>query len=211
MRRCADELELHYQPKLDLKSRQVVGAEALVRWCDPQQGLVPPGSFIPVAEKSDLIAKIGNWVLHEACAALARREGSLSEHFHVAVNVSPMQLEHGDLAGDVGAALAASGIPAARLQLEVTESLFIRDASAAREMLGDVVRQGVLISLDDFGTGYSNLGSLASLPLCAFKLDQSFVRDVDSKAASRSIARAVWHMADGPGEGSCGGGYRDLR
>ena len=194
------ELELHYQPKLDLVSRQIVGAEALVRWRDPKQGLVAPGSFIPVAEKSDLIAKIGNWVLHEACAALARWERGLPEHFHVAVNVSPMQFERGDLPAEVAAAVAASGIPAGRLQLEVTESLFIRDAANVTRMLDEMVRQGISISLDDFGTGYSNLGSLSSLPLCAFKLDQSFVRDVDSKPGNCAIARAVWHMADGLGK-----------
>ncbi|MDP1524656.1 MAG: EAL domain-containing protein [Rhodocyclaceae bacterium] len=191
------ELELHYQPKLDLQSREIIGAEALVRWRDPKHGLVPPGAFIPMAEKSDLIAKIGNWVLHEACTALARWEDDLPAHFHVAVNISALQFERCDLAGEVGLALATSGIPPTRLQLEVTESLFIRDATDVASTLDNVLRQGVLIALDDFGTGYSNLGTLIGLPLATFKLDQSFVRDVDSKPANSSVARAVWHLADG--------------
>lgn len=190
------ELELHYQPKLDLRTRDIVGAEALVRWRDPQHGLIPPGMFIPIAERSDLIAKIGNWVLNQACAALARWEGRLPANFHIAVNVSPLQFERGDLAGEVGTALAIGGIPPERLQLEVTESLFIRNAEEVARALNRVAELGVSIALDDFGTGYSNLGTLNTLPLDSFKLDQSFVRNVESRPASSSIAKAVWHLAD---------------
>lgn len=190
------ELELHYQPKLDLRTRDIVGAEALVRWRDPQHGLIPPGMFIPIAERSDLIAKIGNWVLNQACAALARWEGRLPEKFHVAINVSPLQFERCDLASELGAALASEGISPARLQIEVTESLFIRNTEEVARTLHEVAELGVSIALDDFGTGYSNLGTLNALPLDTFKLDQSFVRDVESKPASSSIAKAVWHMAD---------------
>lgn len=190
------ELELHYQPKLDLRTRDIVGAEALVRWRDPQHGLIPPGTFIPIAERSDLIAKIGNWVLTQACAALARWEEHLPERFHVAINVSPLQFERGDLASEVSSALAGEGISPARLQIEVTESLFIRNTEEVARTLHEVSELGVSIALDDFGTGYSNLGTLNALPLDTFKLDQSFVRDVESKPASSSIAKAVWHMAD---------------
>jgi diguanylate cyclase (GGDEF)-like protein/PAS domain S-box-containing protein len=194
------QLELHFQPKLDLATRRIVGAEALVRWRDPENGLVPPGVFIPVAEKSDLIAKIGTWVLRHACDMLARRNGSLPADFHVAVNVSPMQFERCDLAGEVARALHESGIAPERLQLEVTESIIIRDASGAAETLRRIVDLGVSVALDDFGTGYSNLGSLSRLPLDTFKLDQSFVRGLDSDNANASIAKSVWHLADGLGK-----------
>jgi len=196
----AGHLELHFQPKIDLFSRHIIGAEALVRWRDPEQGLIPPGVFIPVAERSDLIAKIGNWVLQTTCALLAKREASLPADFHIAVNVSPMQLERCDLAGEVARTVSASGISPARLQLEVTETLFIRDPAAADTALQLIVDLGVLVALDDFGTGYSNLGALAHLPLDAFKLDQSFVRNVDCNSANASIAKSVWHLADGLGK-----------
>lgn len=193
-------LELFYQPKLDLATRRIIGAEALVRWRDPKDGLIPPGVFIPVAEKSDLIAKIGTWVLQQACRVLARRSDSLPEDFHVAVNVSPMQFERCDIPGEVARVLDESGVPARRLQLEVTESMLIRDTEGVAEMLRQVAAQGVCIALDDFGTGYSNLASLSQLPLHAFKLDQRFVRGVDSNQANASIASSVCHLAVGLGK-----------
>lgn len=190
-------LELFYQPKVDLASRRILGAEALVRWRDPERGLISPGDFIPVAERSDLIAKIGNWVLAEACSMLARRGGSLPEDFHVAVNVSPLQFERYDLASEVIRAVSAAGIPPRRLQLEVTESLMIRDAIRVSTMLARIVDFGVLVALDDFGTGYSNLGSLSRLPFDAFKLDQSFVREIDRDTVKASIAKSVRQLAEG--------------
>jgi len=196
----AGQLELFYQPKLDLVTRRIVGAEALVRWRDPKNGLIPPGVFIPVAEKSDLIAKIGAWVLGETCRVLAKRNGSLPADFHIAVNVSPMQFERCDLVGEVARAIGESGILPARLQLEVTESLIIRDADGTADMLRRIVDLGVSVALDDFGTGYSNLGALSRLPLDTFKLDQSFVRAVDEDGANASIAKSVWHLADGLGK-----------
>jgi diguanylate cyclase (GGDEF)-like protein/PAS domain S-box-containing protein len=191
------ELVLYYQPKINLEDWRIEGAEALVRWRDPLRGLVPPGEFIPVAERSDLIAKIGNWVLNEACAALARWQGHLPTEFHVAVNVSPLQLARSDLYAEVGSALQTSAIAPARLQLEVTESLFIQDAQGAARTLKQVGDLGVSLALDDFGTGYSNLSSLANLPINTFKLDQSFVRGIDTNRANSSIAQSVWHLADG--------------
>jgi diguanylate cyclase (GGDEF)-like protein/PAS domain S-box-containing protein len=191
------ELELHYQPKIDLDAWRIEGAEALVRWRDPLRGLVPPGEFIPVAERSDLIAKIGNWVLNEACAALARWEDALPEDFHVAVNVSPLQLARSDLVAEVAAALSAHAITPDRLQLEVTEALHIKDVGIAVSTLQGVADLGVSLALDDFGTGYSNLGALALLPIDTFKLDQSFVRGIDGNRANNAIAKSVWHLADG--------------
>lgn len=194
------ELEVFYQPKVDLASRCIIGAEALVRWRDPQYGLVAPGVFIPVAERGHLIVKIGQWVLREACAMLARRHAALPAEFHVAVNVSPMQLDRCDLAGEVIHAVTESGIPPHRLQLEITESLIIRDAKGAAEVLRRIVDFGVSVALDDFGTGYSNLATLNRLPIDTFKLDQSFVRGIDGNAMNGSIARSVWHLANGLGK-----------
>jgi diguanylate cyclase (GGDEF)-like protein/PAS domain S-box-containing protein len=192
-----NELELHYQPKIDLHSRQIVGAEALVRWRDPQRGLIPPGDFIPFAERSDLIAKIGNWVLNQACQDIARWDAVLPERFHLAVNVSPLQLERCDLVAEVRSALSASAISPSRLQLEVTESLFIKNPERVAAILRDIVALGVFLALDDFGTGFSNLASLGQLPLDSIKLDQGFVRNIHSQSQNQAIAKAVWHLADG--------------
>jgi len=191
------QLELHYQPKFDLQLRRIVGAEALVRWRDPEHGMIPPGVFIPVAERSDLIAKIGNWVLREAASMVARRTAELPEDFHVAVNISPLQFERCDVAGEVRHVLDDLRIAPRHLQLEVTESMFIRDAESVGNMLKRVVELGVKVALDDFGTGYSNLGALIQLPLDTFKLDQQFVRGIDVDARHQSIARSMWYLADG--------------
>lgn len=196
----AGHLELHYQPKIDLITLEIIGAEALVRWRDPERGLIQPGVFIPVAERSDLIAKIGNWVLRETCQMLLRRETDMPAQFHVAVNVSPMQLERCDLPGEVSWLLKETSIAPARLQLEVTESIFIRDRDTAAAALQQIASLGVLVALDDFGTGYSNMGALSHLPLETFKLDQSFVRNIDQSAVNTSIARSVWHLANGLGK-----------
>jgi diguanylate cyclase (GGDEF)-like protein/PAS domain S-box-containing protein len=197
---AAGELELFYQPKIDLASRNVVGAEALVRWHDPQRGLIPPAEFIPVAERSELIAKIGLWVLREACAMLVRHEAELPAGFQVAVNVSPKQFERGDIAEEVAQAVAESGVRPSRLQLEVTESVIIQEAESVAATLQRIADMGVSVALDDFGMGYSNLMSLSRLPIDTFKLDQSFVRDIDSNGVNASIAKAVWHLADGLGK-----------
>jgi diguanylate cyclase (GGDEF)-like protein/PAS domain S-box-containing protein len=191
------ELELHYQPKMHMLRKVFVGAEALVRWRDPKRGLISPGEFIPVAERSDLIAKIGNWVLTRACDAIARWNYVLPVGFHVAVNISPMQLVRCDLFKEVSAALEASGIDPHRLQLEVTESIFIQDTESAIAILSAINELGVSISLDDFGTGFSNLSSLSHLPLDTFKLDQSFVRDIHLHPSKSAIANAVWLLAKG--------------
>jgi len=136
-------------------------------------------------------------VLKESCAILARRNAALPEDFHIAVNVSPMQLDRSDFSAEVSGALLEFGVSPARLQLEVTESVFIRDAALAAETLDQITAQGISIALDDFGTGYSNMSMLSHLPLDTFKLDQTFVRGVHAKPAHKSIAKAVWHLADG--------------
>lgn len=198
---AAGELVLFYQPKVELEKFRIIGAEALIRWRDPTRGMVPPAVFIPVAERSDLIAKIGEWVLREACAMLARHEAELPPDFHVAVNVSPKQFERGDIAAELAQAIGASGVAPGRLQLEVTESVIIQEPESVVATLQRIVDMGVAVAIDDFGTGYSNLASLSRLPIDAFKLDQSFVRGVVSNRTHATIARAVWHLGDGLDKG----------
>lgn len=197
---AAGDLVLYYQPKIDLPTHTIIGAEALVRWHDPQHGVVPPGAFIPVAERSDLIAKIGQWVLREACQMLTRRDGSLPPGFQLAVNISPKQFERGDLAEEVESMIEATGVMPGRLQLEVTESVIIRETERVVKTLQRIAEMGISLALDDFGTGYSNLASLSRLPIDTFKLDQSFVRAVDASAVNASIAKSVWHLAESLGK-----------
>lgn len=194
------ELVLFYQPKVDLEQFRIDGAEALIRWRDPARGMVSPAVFIPVAERSDLIAKIGEWVLREACAMLARHEAELPPDFHVAVNVSPKQFERGDIAEELAQVIGATGVAPSRLQLEVTESVIIQEPESVAATLQRIADMGVSVALDDFGTGYSNLASLSRLPIDVFKLDQSFVRGIDSNGVNASIARSVWHLGDGLGK-----------
>jgi diguanylate cyclase (GGDEF)-like protein/PAS domain S-box-containing protein len=197
---AAGELVLFYQPKVDLEQFRIVGAEALIRWRDPSRGMVPPAEFIPVAERSDLIAKIGLWVLREACAMLMRHAAELPPDFHVAVNVSPKQFERGDIAEELAQVIAATGVAPGRLELEVTESVIIQEAASVAATLQRIADMGASVALDDFGTGYSNLASLSRLPIDTFKLDQSFVRGIDSNGVNASIARSVWHLGDGLGK-----------
>jgi EAL domain-containing protein (putative c-di-GMP-specific phosphodiesterase class I) len=131
---------------------------------------------------------------------LARREGALPPSFHLAVNISPKQFERGDLAEEVERTVKAAGIAAGRLQLEVTESVIIREAEHVAKTLQRISAMGISLALDDFGTGYSNLASLSRLPIDAFKLDQSFVRAVDTSAVNESIAKSVWHLAESLGK-----------
>ncbi len=194
------QLRLYFQPKLDLATRRIVGAEALVRWEDPVHGLVSPGAFIPLAEKSDLIARIGHWVLDQACAALGRWGACLPEGFQLAVNVSPLQFARSNLVDEVSRALDCHRTPPQRLQIEVTESLFIRDELEVARTLDAIAALGVSVALDDFGTGYSSIGSLSRLPFDTFKLDQRFVRAVDASPTNGVIARAVIHLAEGLGK-----------
>ena len=191
------ELEVHFQPKVELDGGRVVGAEALVRWRDPQRGLVPPGEFIPLAERSALIAEIGRWVLGEACQTLARLRAAGYADLHVAVNVSPRQFVRQDVVAEVDAALAAAGLPHAALQLEVTESLFIKDAERVGATLRQLAAKGVSLALDDFGSGYSSLGYLRDLPFDTLKIDREFIRDVHRNRYNASIARAALQLAEG--------------
>ncbi|MGQ7958865.1 putative bifunctional diguanylate cyclase/phosphodiesterase [Pseudomonas sp. SP16.1] len=189
------QLLLHYQPQIDLDSGRLLGVEALLRWQHPQRGLVSPAQFIPLAEESRLIVPIGEWVLQQACrqAAAWRRQGL--EVPQVAVNISAVQLQQGDVEKHVLQALAASGLPAQMLELEITETSLVDRTDQVLDSLRRLKAMGVRLSIDDFGTGYSSLAYLRTLAVDKLKIDQSFVRDLPHSPDSRAIVTAIVQMA----------------
>ncbi|WP_182084167.1 EAL domain-containing protein [Aureimonas sp. ME7] len=180
-----DQLELHYQPLIELDGERIAGVEALVRWRHPEHGLVPPNAFIPLAEDTGLIIPIGEWVLRTACEQ-AREWSDL----RVAVNLSPVQFKHRELVDTVRQVLVDTGLEPQRLELEITESVLLHDAEAAREILNGLKELGVHIVMDDFGTGYSSLGYLNSFPFDKIKIDKSFISDLTVEK-SNAIVRSV--------------------
>jgi diguanylate cyclase (GGDEF)-like protein len=183
--------EIHYQPLVDLRSDEVTGCEALLRWRHPVRGMVSPADFVPVAEETGLIEQIGQWVLRTACAEAA----AWPAHVRVAVNVSPIQFKSGTLSLKVAAALAETGLDPRRLELEITEAVLIADDDAALVALNQLRALGVHIALDDFGTGYSSLQYLQRFPFDKIKIDRSFVKEVTRNSSSASIIRAVVSIA----------------
>ena len=186
------EMHLHFQPVVNSISEKVVSFEALLRWNSAEHGFVSPGKFIPVAEDTRLIVPIGNWVLHEACREAVRWPSDIK----VAVNVSGEQLLEPGFSSNVVKALADTGLPAARLEVEVTESVFLRDGRTARQTLEEILALGCSIALDDFGTGYSSLGYLRTLRFSTIKVDRSFVQGAaQGSRESLAIINAVVAMA----------------
>jgi diguanylate cyclase (GGDEF)-like protein len=184
-------LQLHYQPKVRVADRQLVGVEALLRWQDAERGWVPPDRFIPVAEESGLINALDAWVLEQGCAQLARWRAAGVEVPTLSVNVSPQRFHQDDVAAHARAVLARYGLAAQDLTLEVTERLMLDDTSRPREQLQQLNEMGVGVSVDDFGTGYSSLSYLKRLPVTELKLDKSFVRDLEQDADDRALSSAV--------------------
>jgi diguanylate cyclase (GGDEF)-like protein len=191
----AGEFELHYQPVVNLESNAITGFEALLRWRHPERGMLSPGAFIPLAEEIGLIIPLGEWVLRNACATAA----SWPDDLKVAVNLSPAQFRSPGLVQIVVGALAASGLPAGRLELEITETVLLEDKEATLATLYQLRGLGVGIAMDDFGTGYSSLSYLQSFPFDRIKIDQSFVKDINDTAGSLNIVRAVAALANGLG------------
>jgi diguanylate cyclase (GGDEF)-like protein len=183
--------ELHYQPLVSLLSNKIVGCEALLRWRHPKRGMVSPAEFIPVAEETGLINLLGEWALTTACTEAATWPNDLK----IAVNVSPVQFQSQTLALKVSAALASSGLPAHRLELEITEAVLIRDDEAALVMLHQLRAIGVRIALDDFGTGYSSLSYLQRFPFDKIKIDRCFIKDIAEPGGSACIVEAVVNIA----------------
>jgi EAL domain-containing protein (putative c-di-GMP-specific phosphodiesterase class I) len=182
-----NEFELHYQPLVSLTANKVVGFEALLRWHHPGRGLVSPLDFIPVAEETGMIVAIGEWVLRTACFEAENWPADIT----VAVNLSPVQFKKGNLVATVQVALAESGLRPNRLELEITESVFLHDTVDTLATFRQLRAMGIGVALDDFGTGYSSLSYLRSFPFNKIKIDQSFVRDMTANKESMSIIRAV--------------------
>jgi len=184
-------LEVYYQPCVSLADNRIIGCEALLRWRHPVRGMIAPSEFIPVAEETGLISELGKWVLTTACLEAT----TWPDHIKLAVNVSPIQFKDDTFALKVVAALAASGLSARRLELEITEAVLIRDDEAALAILHQLRAIGVRIALDDFGTGYSSLSYLQRFPFDKIKIDRCFVSDIASPNGSSSIVRAVVSIA----------------
>jgi predicted signal transduction protein with EAL and GGDEF domain len=183
------ELLLHYQPQARMTGERI-GFEALLRWRCPKRGMVSPSTFIPIAEESGLIMPIGEWVLREA----SRDAASWPQPLTVAVNISPIQFHHGDLPRLVHSILLETGLVPSRLELEITEGVFINDFSHAVSVLRRLKLLGVQIALDDFGTGYSSLSYLHSFPFDKIKIDRTFIGDLNHNRHSMAIVRAVINL-----------------
>jgi EAL domain-containing protein (putative c-di-GMP-specific phosphodiesterase class I) len=193
-----DEFSVLYQPIVDTDHFQVCGVEALLRWQHPVRGFVPPSEFIPVAEQSGLLAPIGEWVLRRACAEAATWTGGDREHApYISVNVSAAQISHRGFVTTVMGALADTGLPASRLLLEVTETMLVDDDALARDVLAQLRAAGVRIAIDDFGTGYSSLAYLRQLSVDVVKIDQSFVRDLDTNSDHQALTRTMLALSVG--------------
>ncbi|MEO9468327.1 EAL domain-containing protein [Parasphingorhabdus sp.] len=190
-----NELELYYQPLVNVETGDTIGYEALLRWHHPEKGMIMPNIFIPVAEETGLIVQLGEWVLRSALQELR----NWPEHLSVAVNLSPSQMRSPNLMPTIINALAATGVTPNRLELEITESVLMSDSQHNVDILHKIRELGVRIALDDFGTGYSSLNYLRSFPFDKIKIDRCFVEDVDSREDCRAIIRAVTSLASSLG------------
>jgi diguanylate cyclase (GGDEF)-like protein len=181
------DFNLFYQPLVNLQTKKVTSFEALMRWTHAERGIVPPAVFIPVAEEMGLIVQIGEWALRRACSEAV----GWPDDIRVSVNLSPLQFSKGNLVSSVVSALAFSGLPPSRLELEITESVLLEKTERNIVILNQLRQMGVRISMDDFGTGYSSIGYLRSFPFDKIKIDQSFVRDLMVDKGSLAIVRAI--------------------
>lgn len=190
-----DEFILYYQPKVNLQTGHWIGAEALLRWQHPTEGLLTPARFIELAEETGLIVGIGQWVLRQACQQCVLWHQLGYRNLQIAVNLSPVQFTRGNLTAEVRQALDTSGLKGHHLELELTESLLLRDAENIRTQLNELRKHGISFSIDDFGTGHSNLGYLNKFQLEALKVDQSFVRKLLSSKQDQDITLAIINIA----------------
>jgi diguanylate cyclase (GGDEF)-like protein len=186
-----NELTLHYQPLTSVRDGRVVCFEALLRWSNPRRGSVSPMEFIPVAEATGMIVAIGRYVLRQACREAAR----WPRHIRVAVNISPIQFRTSGFVQDIAEALAATGLDPDRLEIEITESVFLDKTAITMTNLNELRGMGIRIALDDFGTGYSSLSYLAKFPVDKIKIDRSFVRDINASDQSLAVIEAILAIA----------------
>lgn len=190
-----DELSLSFQPKIDIIRGKIIGAEALLRWHNPELGDVSPNVFIPLAEKMGFIDEMGSWVLEAACRETIRWQEFSCEKLQVSVNVSPQQFRTGALLATVDRALALSGLPCELLELEITESLLLQDSDKPMTILKTLHDNGIRLAMDDFGTGYSSLSYLRRFPLQVLKIDRSFIRDLQKNESTKGLVEAIIAMA----------------
>ncbi len=186
-----EELHVYYQPQFDLNKQRLIGMEALVRWFHPQQGMVSPGEFVPLAEESNLIVEIGHWVLHTACAQTKAWHDQGFNKLKVAVNLSARQFSHQDLAKEVASILEDTGLKAPFLKLELTESILLQKEDDVINTLQELQSMGVTLAIDDFGTGYSSLSYLKRFPISELKIDRSFVHDIEDVKQDAEIVSAI--------------------
>ena len=189
------ELELHYQPKIDVVSGAIHSAEALIRWRHPERGLVSPAEFIPIAEESGLIGPIGEWVVREACRQTRKWQDAGLASIRVAVNLSPSQFRHGNLLVTMRQALDDAGLDPRFLEVELTESTVMSDAEGSVAILEQLSQMGVLVSVDDFGTGYSSMSYLRRFPVDILKIDRTFINEIVSRPDDASIVSAIVSLA----------------
>jgi EAL domain-containing protein (putative c-di-GMP-specific phosphodiesterase class I) len=189
------EFELHYQPRIHLRTMAIVGMEALIRWHHPHLGEIPPMQFIPIAEERALVEPIGRWVLEQACAQTRRLMDRFGRSLRVSVNLSARQLKCTDIVAQVDAALRKADLPPHLLELELTESAIIDDIEASARVLEELKRLGIALSVDDFGTGYSGLAYLRRFPLDTLKLDRSFVTQEDHGISGFKFIKAFVDLA----------------
>ncbi|MEM9602904.1 MAG: EAL domain-containing protein [Pseudomonadota bacterium] len=185
------EFVLFYQPKLSLETRQPMGAEALVRWNHPERGLVGPGGFIEVAEETGLIIPLSDWIVDEACRQVAEWNRVGLTGLQIAVNLSALQFQDPDLVAKISGAIERHGIEPSSIELEITESAIMNDPVEANKLLDELKGLGVTLAIDDFGTGYSSLSYLKNFPVHTLKIDQSFVRDLETESADAAIVNAI--------------------
>ena len=200
------ELELYFQPRVAIKSGDLVGAEALLRWNSPQLGRIPPDQFVPAAEESGLIVEIGRWVLEQACHQMGSLSGRGFPPLRTSVNVSPKQLDHGAFHTVVAEVLQEAGYEPTLLELEVTETVAFKGGEAAKRCLDEIRAMGVHLSLDDFGTGYSSLRLLTDLPLTTLKLDRSFTIDLGANPQVEAVVESTIKLAERLGLTVCAEG-----
>ena len=189
------EFELHYQPQVDLRSREIIGVEALIRWLHPRLGCVMPGDFIPLAEETGMISSIGEWVLQKGCEQVVQWNMRAPRPLRLAVNLSPRQFRQRGLVDMIQRALASTGLAPELLELELTESVLLNDTEETIQILSLLKTLGVRLAIDDFGVGYSSLAYLKRFPIDRLKIDRSFIRDISSDPDDAAIARAIIAMA----------------
>ena len=190
-----EEFVLHYQPKMNLTSGRVAGAEALIRWNDPRTGLVPPGKFIPVLEETGLISEVGRWALRKAIEDYLRWRAAGLKAVRIAVNVSPLQLRNPGFVAEIEGKIGIGALAAEGLELEITESMIMEDLKHSVSSLRAIREMGVHVTIDDFGTGFSSLGYLSKLPVDTLKIDRSFVVEMTADPEGLALVSTIVNLA----------------